>query len=350
MANMRILIRIVFVIFIANVTDCLGSNNCCNFPKYENIIKDENITAESLVNEDWYNVKKNNLVLKILKKENDNVFTSEGNEDKLNENDNTKITDQNEAVDPLKLGGKKYALFEIKTQEENMIYLYCSDVESRRHDKEVLGIFQGTDHISISVIACDTEKVTDMNCMFYGCSSLKEINFGKNFNTKNVTDMRSMFSGCSKLTKLEFGEKFNPSHVTDMGFMFSGCNSLTKIEFGQNFNTSNVTDMAYMFYECSSLTKIEFGQNFNTSNVTVMKRMFFGCSSLNELEFGQNFNTSNVTDMNSMFCGCSSLTEIDLNNFDTTNVTDIDNIFENCKKLSEEKRSKILNKNQITTK
>ena len=50
MTNMRTLIRIIFVIFIANGIDCLGSNNCCNFPKYENIIKDENITAKSLVN------------------------------------------------------------------------------------------------------------------------------------------------------------------------------------------------------------------------------------------------------------------------------------------------------------
>ena len=82
MVNMRMLIRIVFVIFIANGIYCLGSDNCCIFPKYENIIKYENITAESLVNEDWYNAKKN-IVLKIFKKENDNVFTSEGNEYKI---------------------------------------------------------------------------------------------------------------------------------------------------------------------------------------------------------------------------------------------------------------------------
>ena len=30
MANMRMLIRIVFVIFIANGIDCLGSDNCCD--------------------------------------------------------------------------------------------------------------------------------------------------------------------------------------------------------------------------------------------------------------------------------------------------------------------------------
>ena len=53
---MRKLIRIVFVIFIANGIDCLGRicDNCCDCFKE----KEKNITAESLVNKDWYNAKK----------------------------------------------------------------------------------------------------------------------------------------------------------------------------------------------------------------------------------------------------------------------------------------------------
>ena len=35
-----------------------------------------------------------------------------------------------------------------------------------------------------------------MYAMFYGCSSLKELNLN-NFNAYNVTDMKSMFYGCS---------------------------------------------------------------------------------------------------------------------------------------------------------
>ena len=37
--------------------------------------------------------------------------------------------------------------------------------------------------------------------MFYGCSSLKELNLN-NFNTNNVTDMYGMFRGCSSLKEL----------------------------------------------------------------------------------------------------------------------------------------------------
>ena len=94
MANMKTLIRIVFVIFIANGIYCLGEvcDNCCDcfkdkkedekkdeekedeenkdeeIEKYEEIKEEGDITAKSLVNIGWYESKKENLVLKIFKK------------------------------------------------------------------------------------------------------------------------------------------------------------------------------------------------------------------------------------------------------------------------------------------
>jgi len=43
--------------------------------------------------------------------------------------------------------------------------------------------------------------------MFYGCSSLKELNLN-NFNTNNVTDMRGMFLGCLDDLKLKIKSQF----------------------------------------------------------------------------------------------------------------------------------------------
>ena len=300
------LIRIVFVIFIANGIDCLGSvcDNCCEcfkikeyeeiegnkeknknekIKEYEEIKKDENITAESLVNIGWYESKKENLVLKIFKKKEDKAFTSKDNGDKisikLEKNNNPKITYQKEAEDEPNLGGKKYAFFEIKTKTNKTIYLYCSDVESSGTKYNVYGIFQETNHVSISVIACDTENVKNMAWMFFQCSGLTELDL-KNFNTTNVMYIRSMFSLCNSLKKLNI-KNFNTENVTDMQYMFSGCSSLTELDL-KNFNTTNVTDMRYMFYGCSELKKINFGQNFNTSNVTNMNNMFDWCSSFPE--------------------------------------------------------------------
>ena len=344
---MRILIRIVFVIFIAKGIDCLGSNNYCSFLEYENIIKDEDITAESLVNIFWYSAKKN-LVLKIFEKKDNGIFTSEGNGDKisinLNGKNNHKIAYQNGHEDKLKLKDKKYALFEIKTQKEETVYLYCSDVESSEYNDIFFGIFVETNHKSISVIACDTEKVTDMSFMFQYCSSLTELDL-KNFNTTKVTNMSLMFDNCSSLKELKFRKNFNTSNVTDMSNMFFGCSKLTELNL-QNFNTSNVTDMDYMFCMCSSLKELKFGENFNTEKVTKMKKMFYECSSLENLDIS-NFNTSNVTDMNDMFFGCSSLKNLKYGqNFNTSNVTNKENMFDHCDKLSDDIRNKFSNKNE----
>ena len=280
MANMRILIRMVFAIFIAKGIDCLGSNNYCSFYEYENIIKDEDNIIESLVDSVWYGHKEN-LVVKIFEKDNDNIFTSKDNKYKISiesdEEGNHKIVCQNEAGDELKLKDKKYALFEIKTQEgENTVYLYCSDVES---SKKKEGIFAFVNHISISVIAGDTKNVTNMVNMFIDCSNLEELNL-KNFNTENVTDMSFMFSGCNKLTELDL-KNFDTKKVTNMECMFYECSSLENLDI-KNFNTEKVTKMQGMFYDCRNLEKLEIGENFKTENVNKKKQMFDGCNKLTE--------------------------------------------------------------------
>ena len=161
---MRMLIRIVFVIFIAKGIECLGGvcdnccDNCCDcfkeeIEEYEEIEEGINVTAESLVNSIWLSKKKNNPVLKIFKKKGDNAFSSKVNGDKilikLDEKGNPKIANQNETENKFKLKDKKYALFEIKTKDENTVYLYCSDIES----VDICGLFNGKPHVGISVIA-----------------------------------------------------------------------------------------------------------------------------------------------------------------------------------------------------
>ena len=283
MTNMRILIRIVFVIFIANGIDCLGRvcDDCCDCFK-EEIKEDENKEiAISLVNDYWYKAQKNNLVLKIFVKEENGIFKDNGNKVsfKLEGNNNPKIAYQNKKKDPLNLEGKKYALFRIKTKGKNTVYLYCSDVESSGKDNDFNGIFENMDHISISVIACDTEKVENMAWMLNKCNSLTELNL-QNFNTKNVTNMKVMFGNCSSLENLNLNN-FNTEKVTDMGSMFFKCSELKELNL-ESFNTKKVENIRGMFQGCKSLKKINFGNNFNTEKVTKKKYMFSGCNSFPE--------------------------------------------------------------------
>ena len=130
----------------------------------------------------------------------------------------------------------------------------------------------------------------------------------------DVNSTSHMFYGCTSITEINL-TNFNSSKVTDMESMFSCCSSLTSIDF-TNFDTSQVTDIGYMFYECSSLTSIDLS-NFNTSQVLVMSDLFYGCTSLTSLDLSI-FDTSKVDLVFAMFQGCTSLISLNLSNFDTS--------------------------------
>ena len=174
----------------------------------------------------------------------------------------------------------------------------------------------------------NTENVTDMGYMFYGCSALTSLDV-THFNTANVTNMSYMFSSCVALTSLDV-TKFNTANVTDMSGMFSGCKTLTSLDVSK-FNTVNVTNMSYMFSMCK-LTSLDVSK-FNTVNVTNMNYMFVRCSRLTSLDV-TNFNTEKMTNMRGMFFGCVALTSLDVTKFNTEKVTIMGGMFSGCKALT----------------
>ena len=175
----------------------------------------------------------------------------------------------------------------------------------------------------------NTEKVTDMNRMFYSCKSLTSLDV-THFNTANVTDMSYMFSLCRSLKSLDVTH-FNTANVTNMRSMFSACRSLTSLDV-THFNTANVTNMYNMFWSCTHLKSLDV-THFNTANVTDMSSMFYSCNSLTSLDV-TNFNTEKVTNMRSMFYDCSALTSLYVTHFNTANVTDMSFMFYNCASLT----------------
>ena len=168
----------------------------------------------------------------------------------------------------------------------------------------------------------DTSKVTNMETMFYGLSSLTTLNLS-NFDTSKVTNMETMFYGLSSLTTLNLSN-FDTSKVTNMGGMFAYMSNLTSLNLS-NFDTSKVKYMNGMFYGMSNPTSLDLS-NFNTSKVMRMDEMFHGMSSLTFLNLSS-FDTSQVTDMLGMFRGMSNLTTLNLSNFDTSKVTNMINMF-----------------------
>ena len=108
------------------------------------------------------------------------------------------------------------------------------------------------------------------------------------------------------------------NYITNMQDMFYGCSSIISIDFS-NFDSSSVTNMKAMFAFCYSLKSLDLS-NFKTSNVSIMINMFYCCKSLTTLNLST-FDTSKIDSLEGFFCGCSSLEYIDISNFNTTSVT-----------------------------
>ena len=141
---------------------------------------------------------------------------------------------------------------------------------------------------------------------FYEMENLQGITGIQFLNTSEVTDMRCMFSGCSKLLSLDLSW-MNTSKVTDMAYMFRDCSQLTSLDPG-HFNTSKVTDMCSMFSGCSKLSQLDV-RLFDTRNVVRMEYMFRGCSKLTVLDLS-GWNTGHVEYMSYMFGYCTNLRTI----------------------------------------
>ena len=121
----------------------------------------------------------------------------------------------------------------------------------------------------------------------------------------SLTSTAYWFDDCPNLTSITGIERLNTDNVTDMNEMFWHCSSLTSLNVS-NFNTSNVKNMEGMFTVCSGLKSIDISV-FNTGKVTNMESMFAGCSSLTTIIVGSGWSTEAVKSSYYMFSGCSAL-------------------------------------------
>ena len=231
-------------------------------------------------------------------------------------------------------GQTKYTRSEVKAitfrtfqNVEKNIPITAWDV-SAAGDRSVLAwMASGNLHVAA---AGEIAPNPDVSYMFAHFTNLEKIDFGNCFDTSNVTDMNGMFYGCSSLTSLNL-TGFDTSNVTNMAYMFSGCSNLTSLNL-TGFDTSNVTSMSYMFSRCGSLTSLDL-TGFDTSNVRNMTGMFSDCSSLVSLDL-TSFDTANVVTAEYMFARCRNLTSLDLSSFDSFSPSVAYHVFSGCGRLT----------------
>ena len=65
-----------------------------------------------------------------------------------------------------------------------------------------------------------------MQCIFYGCLSLKNLPDISKWNTKNVNDLSFCFYKCESLKYIPDISCWNISNVSDISGLFCGCSSL----------------------------------------------------------------------------------------------------------------------------
>ena len=94
----------------------------------------------------------------------------------------------------------------------------------------------------------------------------------------SMTSMKGLFYNLNAVTSIEGLQNLNTQNVTDMGYMFWGCTSLSTLDLS-SFNTQNVTDMSNMFFNCGSLTII-FSSSDWSNNGAKSVDMFSSCISL----------------------------------------------------------------------
>jgi hypothetical protein len=75
----------------------------------------------------------------------------------------------------------------------------------------------------------------------------------------------SFLKDYTALTNCVF-DNFNTQNVTNMQYMFYGCSGLTSI-ISNTFNTMSLTDSTNMFYQCTSLVGGN-GTTYNSSHIT----------------------------------------------------------------------------------
>ena len=211
-------------------------------------------------------------------------------------------------------------IIELKYNCSNLEYIFykCSSLKS-----------------IINITKWNTNSVTDMSFMFWGCSSLSSLPDISEWNTNNVIDMSYIFGDCSLLSLLPDISKWNTNNVYNMSFLFYNCSSLSSLPDISKWNTNNVFDMSYIFSGCSSLSSLPDISKWNTKNIINMSGIFNRCSSLSSLPNLSNWNTNNARNISFIYSDCSSLSSIpDISNWITYNVINMSGIFSYCISLS----------------
>ena len=183
-------------------------------------------------------------------------------------------------------------------------------------------------------------KLSNFECMFEGCDSLRNISGLKNLDTNCINNFSFMFSGCSSLSDITSLENWNLSNAINLNDMFRECKSLSDLRPLKNWNVSKVQNFSNMFYQCSSLLNNELNitplKDWNVSNGINFSNMFRECDSLKDIKALKDWDVSKANDFSSMFRECKKLNDIEsLKHWKVLKATNFSCMFKRCDLLAD---------------
>jgi surface protein len=117
------------------------------------------------------------------------------------------------------------------------------------------------------------KSLINMNFMFSQC---RMVNLDlSSFVVQKVKNLKGLFCNCKNLRIVKFSKNFNTENVTDMSFMFFGCENLEELDLS-TFNLQNVEQMTAMFYNCVKMEKLSLPVS-NVKKDVCMRSILYNC-------------------------------------------------------------------------
>lgn len=112
---------------------------------------------------------------------------------------------------------------------------------------------------------------------------IETVVFDESFEQFKPTSCKKWFDGCAHLTEITGIKYLNTEDVTDMSYMFYGCAALTSL-YLSSFQTWSLSNTQAMFGACSSLQSI-YAHDWTSKSLTTefggkSDDMFLGCTNL----------------------------------------------------------------------
>ncbi len=170
--------------------------------------------------------------------------------------------------------------------------LFIANRETYRHKTEIKitgvaprisdGLFLNFINLEVlDLTELDTSEVINMNNFFKNCKSLQKIEGLKDLNVSNAMVMCSFFENCQSLECIDISN-WQVKKLSNINSMFKGCKSLREIKGFNNLNEASVLiwNISHLFYGCKNLKNISL-DDWEFPLLTKADDVFKGCTFLN---------------------------------------------------------------------